>query len=823
MSIKSKTEAYFGEAIEKVFGANPDSLYRAKYYSLEAFKVDGNVLSLLEKLNLIVGGDFISIGIDRGAVIPQAVAIHISNEMVANGQAPTTLTSLIKNTTELQQTLGSEPLVDANLMGNKENPNTVTSSLNMVARVIGQTAIQAGRFASCDFDQIAANVQARVAALPCSTLQEVIQAIADGLDASGDDALKNAMELDFTMFDLSPDTIKANIANMNDYDYEQCMPSSFENYDASVVAAKIYMAGGLYNGFWEYNVGYSGPFWASSVLGVKLLMNDVNDLVKQGVDIGDIVAKITLNVQALETPSNNNVATAIAQALVDVGNDNEISVTLNADLDQALLLDLDSMYDAAGSDLKDNISDLSGSTPAQTALSLYGEMGFPTASSIASMNILSAAMTAKNLNNQVEYSTMITEMQTNVLSLTNVTFNSVVAALANAVKPIDNIGLVNIMLSDLGWWWYGYDATPLQTNIANLVGDDAPSITTSLYRDVFEIPFIASGTALALTASAITTDMLTNQLSNTTVINKIINAIEALPYDSLNYNVSVAFANAVNAGNNTALIQSVTAELDMLTVLGMPKSWIQGHIENLQGTDGPSIATSFVSGNFFWDLTLFTGFNLLTADILKPGAPADISTAICTSSVVVGSLGDFYSCSSTDDSNPMLIASGSNSITGTELANKQCNLWGYDHSRKSIFSECNHIYVSEVGAGGCFRLTPGYLQTLPVNITSVVHSHNYFPIPSMAVTYDGCLKTACTTVTEVVYSGCAASMHIPRLYVDQNTYMTSPRDITVHEAGEDRTYTIPALQVVGASSNNAGDLASFCQMMIDNQNHYNYL
>lgn len=815
MTILDKTQSYVDAAIKIVFGQDYVALKTAQRYQAD-FINDNNIIHLLSKLNGLLNGDFIFGGISRGVIIPNEVAIYINDEQLANGETVTTLTSLISNTTAVQQALGFEPLVDTNLMGNTENPGTVLGSLNMVARVIGQTAVQAGRFADCDFDAIAANVQARVAALPCTTLQEVIQAIADGLGASGDDALKNAMELDFTMFGLTPDQIKSNIASMNEYNYEQCMPSSFENYDASVVAAKIYMAGGLYYGIWENDIGFSGPFWASSVLGMKLLMNDVNDLVKQGVDIGDIVGRITLNVQALETPSNNNVATAIAQALVDVANDHSITIALDNALIQELELDLDSIYDAAGSDLKDNINGLSGSTTAQALLSLYEIMGYPAASSIASMNMFSAAMTADHLNNQVDYTTMITEMKTNVHSLTNVTFNSVVAALANAVTPLNSMPLVNAMLTDLGWWWSGYDATPLQANIDNLVGDDAPAITTSLYKDVFQIPFVASGTALALTASAITAEMLTNQLDNTTVINKIITSIEALPHDSLNYNISVAFANAIDAGNNTALINAVTSELDILTILGMPKRWVQDHIRNLQGEDGPSIATSFTAANYLWDFTVFTGFNLLTADILKPCAPADISTAIGTSSVVVGSLGDFYSCTSHCDSNPTLIASGSNDITGTELANKQCNLWGYDHSRKSIYSECNHIYVSAVGAGGCFKLTPGTLQTLPVNITSVVHPHNYFPIPSMAVSYDGCLKTACTDVTEVVYSGCAANMHIPHLYVDQSTYMTSPREITVHEAGEDRSYTIPALQVVGAYSTSAGDLTSFCQMMIDN-------
>ena len=101
-----------------------------------------------------------------------------------------------------------------------------------------------------------------------------------------------------------------------------------------------------------------------------------------------------------------------------------------------------------------------------------------------------------------------------------------------------------------------------------------------------------------------------------------------------------------------------------------------------------------------------------------------------------------------------------------------------------------------------------------MNVTSIVHSHNYFPLPSLVFGYDGCLKTPCTDVTEVVYTGSAANMHIPHLYVDQATYMTSPRDVTVNEASEDRTYTIPALQVVGASSYDAGALAAFCNSMV---------
>ena len=216
----------------------------------------------------------------------------------------------------------------------------------------------------------------------------------------------------------------------------------------------------------------------------------------------------------------------------------------------------------------------------------------------------------------------------------------------------------------------------------------------------------------------------------------------------------------------------------------------------------------------------------VTAPVNVKTAIDDIVGAIGSTAVQVGTLGSFYSCTSISDTTPTLIATGSNTISGTLKAIKQCNNWAsakefalIGASKIETDSNADNVYVSFTGASGSCIDVIGSLMTQSVKVSDTygvgILVHTTVIIPAMMVT---CSSGNCSTPSTYVDNTGGYTYTIPSLPVSCTgaSCTTSSTTVTGTTSGIfiSPSIVVPAL-TIGSVSDTAGSLYALCMYAID--------
>ncbi len=209
----------------------------------------------------------------------------------------------------------------------------------------------------------------------------------------------------------------------------------------------------------------------------------------------------------------------------------------------------------------------------------------------------------------------------------------------------------------------------------------------------------------------------------------------------------------------------------------------------------------------------------------------------------LGTLGSFYSCPSASAvaSEITLIAEGSNTLEGRDLARQKCNNWAFltefenfgDYSL-AIDGTQPHVYVSTSPEGPCFDAVGGFFvpktritglgdsnfELLHYNLPVFCEDHschsyefNYpfymfnFVFPSIPF---ACANSVCTS--QQINLACSSSITAANTYTCQDILYAAPSDISSSDIAS--SLIIPEL-IASAVPASAGSLATFCMYELD--------
>jgi hypothetical protein len=208
-----------------------------------------------------------------------------------------------------------------------------------------------------------------------------------------------------------------------------------------------------------------------------------------------------------------------------------------------------------------------------------------------------------------------------------------------------------------------------------------------------------------------------------------------------------------------------------------------------------------------------------------------VETLVGSTSIPIDSVKTFYSCTSLDDTSPTVIATGSDTLSGRELARQACNTWAYSKAFNTVNSKIttdtngDNVYVSISSTGGCFNAA-GDLRTIPALASSDSLDIVLPPlaplcsgslcstevvIPSLEVS---CSGSTCSTVSTYIAFGYQA-ITIPSLEVTCVDSVCTTPTITITVPPLNFNIYVPSL-TVDFISPTAGSLSALCNYELDN-------
>ena len=434
-------------------------------------------------------------------------------------------------------------------------------------------------------DAVLVKIKAAVAALTGDfTKNDIVNAIAAAINASGDSALINALKLDMNSSVIPASVIQANIANISGTDGPSIGVSIYQCFQYLFISAD-----------------------ASSIQGATSLSSAIDAYHdNSSVPYATILSNIQNAISALPSGATNaDIANAMAAAVGASGNSALIT---------ALELDLGLVSNLAGSSrdwLQSRIVYISGTDGPSIAGSYYSVFYDINISSFAGAISLNAHINDELNNHSIAYVTTANNIMNGVAGLTgNFTDNDIVNQIVTNVGASGDADLINALKIGLD---LSNQTTPLLQNsiigylniITGVKGTDGPSISDSLYNILSWSPQSSIKGMVALSNDITNYHNNGSGPSYTAILTAMKTGVAALTGGALTINgIAVALATAVGAGDDANLIAYLELDLDES---GQTASILQAGIANISGTDGPSISLNFYQNTMGFSISKLPG------------------------------------------------------------------------------------------------------------------------------------------------------------------------------------------------------------------------